>query len=135
MEFSPFLNTALEWMTSPAFGTVKIAAVAYVGLLWLSLIIWVTRDSMARSKSFLFQAFSIVLNIGLPGLGALLYLVIRPGKTQTEKNLESMEEKLFAGKPAQGENGRCPFCGHNAERQKVTLKPASRVRLKKVQNL
>ncbi len=85
------LNQFLEFLSSDTFVTLKIISLSYFGLLWLSIIIWVTRDSLSRSNSILFQAFSILLNIAIPYLGALLYLIIRPGKTRIERYYEELE--------------------------------------------
>lgn len=91
-----FLNTAIEFISSPSFGTMQIVGVSYVGLLWLSIIIWVTRDSINRSNSLIFQTFSIVINIAVPILGVILYLIIRPGKTSMEKYYEEIEHKMIS---------------------------------------
>ena len=101
-----FLNTALEFISSPAFGTIQIVAIAYVGLLWLSIIIWVTRDSINRSGSLLFQTFSSVINIVGPILGVILYLIIRPGKTNMEKYYEEIEHRMIA----EGDDGSSSTC-------------------------
>lgn len=70
-------------------------AIVYVGLLWLAIIIWVTRDSISRSSSLLFQTFAILLNIGIPILGVLLYLIIRPSQTLLERYYQDMEQRLL----------------------------------------
>ncbi len=101
-----FLNTAIEFISSPTFGTIQIVAIAYVGLLWLSIIIWVTRDSINRSNSLIFQTFSIVINIVVPILGVILYLIIRPGKTSMEKYYEEIEHKMIS----EGDDGSSCTC-------------------------
>ncbi len=85
------LTGLIEFMSSNTFGTVKVVTVGYFSLLWLAIIIWVTRDALARSNSILFQAFSILLNIAVPVLGVLLYLIIRPGRTRLERYYEELE--------------------------------------------
>ena len=82
-------------ITSPSFKTLQLAIVVYVGLLWLSIIVWVTRDAISRSNSLMFQVFAILLNIGFPVLGTLLYLIIRPGKTVMERYYEELEHRLI----------------------------------------
>jgi len=82
-------------MSSPTFGTIQIVAISYMGLLWLAIIIWVTRDSINRSGSLIFQTFAILINIIVPILGVLLYLIIRPGKTNTERYYEELEHRML----------------------------------------
>ncbi len=85
----------LNFFTSPDLQTVQMAIVIYVGLLWLSIIIWVTRDAISRTNSLLFQVFAILMNIVFPLLGILLYLIIRPSKTVLERYYEELEHRLI----------------------------------------
>jgi len=85
----------LSFLTSPTLKTLQLSVVVYLGLLWLSIIIWVTRDAINRSNNLLFQAFAILLNIVFPVLGTLLYLIIRPGKTVAERYYEELEHRLI----------------------------------------
>jgi RNA polymerase subunit RPABC4/transcription elongation factor Spt4 len=89
-----FLTNLVDFMSSPNFGTIQIVALSYLGLLWLSIIIWVTRDSIHRSNSLLFQTFSILINIIVPILGVLFYLIIRPNRTSLEKYYEDLEQRM-----------------------------------------
>ncbi len=104
-----FLNTAIEFISSPTFGTIQIVAIAYVGLLWLSIIIWVTRDSINRSNSLIFQTFSIIINIAVPILGVILYLIIRPGKTSMEKYYDEIEHRMITDSD-DGSSCTCDKC-------------------------
>jgi len=90
------LNTIMDFLSSPSFEIVKFAVLGYFGLLWLAIIIWVTRDSIHRSNSLIFQTFSILINIAIPILGVLLYLIIRPAKTNLERYYEELETRLLA---------------------------------------
>jgi len=92
----PIINDILEFISSPTFNVVEIVVVSYIGLLWLSIIIWVTRDSIHRSNSLFFQTFSILINIAIPIIGSLLYLIIRPGQTTAERYYEEMEHKMLS---------------------------------------
>lgn len=49
-----------------------------------------TRDIMLRTKSFAYQFASILLVAGLPVVGYLVYLLIRPARTIKERELEAM---------------------------------------------
>lgn len=90
-----FINKIITFISSPSFEMVQMVGVVYIGLLWLFIIIWVTRDSIHRSKSLLFQTFSILINIAIPILGVLLYLIIRPSQTLVEKYYQEMEQRLL----------------------------------------
>lgn len=89
------LDALLTFIDSPSFRNFQLGAIAYIGLLWLSIIIWVTRDAIHRSDSLIFQVISILLNIIFPILGVLLYLIIRPAKTSVERYYEALEHRLI----------------------------------------
>lgn len=126
---SPMLANIVDFMGSDAFGTLKIGTLAYFALLWLAIIIWVTRDALQRSESILFQAFAILLNIAVPILGVLLYLIIRPNKTRVEKYYEELERSMLEGEnvaeqntcdkcltPTDKDYGFCPNCGESLKK-------------------
>ena len=71
------------------------AAVLYVSLLWIALIVWVTRDIVGRTKSITLQVICIVLVAALHGFGAVLYLLLRPPKTLSERYFEHAELHLL----------------------------------------
>jgi len=89
------INNLIDLMSSPSFKMIQLIFVIYIGLLWLSVIIWVTRDAIQRSDSLFFQVIAIMLNIVFPILGILLYLIIRPGKTTAERYYEELEHRLI----------------------------------------
>jgi len=89
------INDVMDLLGSQSFKTIKLIFVIYIGLLWLSVIIWVTRDAIQRSDSLIFQVIAIMLNIVFPILGIFLYLIIRPGKTTTERYYEDLEHRLI----------------------------------------
>ncbi len=78
--------------------TLQIGALAYFGILWLFLIIWVTRDAIDRSESLAFQTFAILLNIAMPVLGALAYLILRPRQTNAERFRQDLELQILIRK-------------------------------------
>lgn len=88
-------NKMIEFINTPSFKTFELVIIIYFGLLWLSVIIWVTRDAINRSHSLIFQVIAILLNILFPILGILLYLIIRPGKTTAERYYEELEHQLI----------------------------------------
>jgi len=103
-----YINTLLEFIINPSFKTIQLAVVVYIGLMWLFIIVWVTRDAIHRSDSLIFQVISILMNIVFPILGILLYLIIRPGKTTTERYYEELEHRLILesiGEEKKGKKG------------------------------
>jgi RNA polymerase subunit RPABC4/transcription elongation factor Spt4 len=128
----PIINSIIEFISSPTFSTVQIIVIAYFGLLWLAIIIWVTKDAIHRSNSVLFQTFSILINIAVPILGVLLYLIIRPSRTTLEKYYEELEQNVVDGGAGDSKNacGKCltpvepdyKFCPNCGESVKKTCR-------------
>lgn len=123
------LTETFDFLTSDAFGTLKIGILAYFALLWLAVIIWVTKDALQRSNSIIFQSFSILLNIVVPILGVLLYLIIRPSKTRMERYYEELERNMLEGEnqieqnscdkcltPVDKDYSFCPNCGEGLKK-------------------
>ncbi|MCK5602414.1 hypothetical protein KAR91_11105 [Candidatus Pacearchaeota archaeon] len=97
------LDAIIDFLSTPSFQTIQLAVIVYIGLLWLAIVIWVTRDAIHRSDSLIFQVVAILLNIAFPILGTLLYLIIRPGKTTTERYYEELEHRLILESIGEGE--------------------------------
>jgi hypothetical protein len=125
----PALTDTVNFLSSDLFGTLKLVALGYFSLLWLAIIIWVTRDVLQRSSSIVLQAFSILLNIAVPFLGVLLYLIIRPGKTRMERYYEELERNVLESETPEGQNACskcltpadkdfsfCPNCGESLKK-------------------
>jgi hypothetical protein len=60
------------------------------GALAVFLVFYTTRDILLRTNSFLYMFFCILLVAVLPGVGFLLYILIRPPRTIKERELEKM---------------------------------------------
>lgn len=73
----------------------QIAMIA-LAVLVVYLILFVTRDIILRTHSFLYQVFSILLTAVLPILGFFLYLLIRPSTTIFERSLDQKVGLLLA---------------------------------------
>lgn len=129
------LNETVSFLTSDTLGNLKIASLGYFALLWLAIIIWVTKDALQRSNNIFFQAFSILLNIAIPILGILLYLIIRPGKTRMERYCEELERNMLEGEntgelnickkcltPADKDYSFCPNCGESLKKNCIKCK-------------
>lgn len=76
----------------------------YFAILWISLIVWVTRDVITRSNSVIFQAISILLNTFFPVFGLIIYLLLRPNKTLLDNYYEEVELKALS------KDFYCPSC-------------------------
>jgi hypothetical protein len=83
MQFLVFLS---ENPTLRLFQFVLLAT----AVLAVYLVFFVTRDVLLRSRSFFFQFISIILTAGLPIVGFLLYLLLRPSRTLKESEMEAM---------------------------------------------
>ena len=59
------------------------------------LILFVLRDILLRTHSFLYQVFCVVLVAALPVIGFLLYLLIRPSRTIAERTLEHKIDEVL----------------------------------------
>ncbi|MBN2306546.1 zinc ribbon domain-containing protein [Candidatus Peregrinibacteria bacterium] len=103
------LTDTVDLIGQDTFGTLKTAILIYFALLWIAIIIWVTKDVLQRSNSIIFQAIAILLNIAIPILGILLYLIIRPSKTRMERYYEELERNMLEGDTA-GEKNTCDKC-------------------------
>ena len=128
----PTASTFLDWFTPfslslPGNGLqfFGILIVGYIALLWLALIIWVTRDIMHRTSNAVFQLGAILLNIFLPVLGLVIYLILRPQRTLLEKYHEDLEYRLLeggedicfsCGAPGKETFAFCPNCGEALQR-------------------
>lgn len=100
---------------SPVSKLLLQGVLIFLGLLWFALLIWVGRDIVQRSNSVVLQIFVLLLNILLPGLGLILYLILRPSKTLAEQYCEAMECQMFSTcprcqTPVESEFFYCPSC-------------------------
>lgn len=82
-------------------------ALIYLGVIWLTMVVWVILDSIKRSQSFFFQLFAALLVLLFNILGLVIYMVIRPGMTLQEEYDEALEREYIL-KQTMGD--RCPKC-------------------------
>jgi uncharacterized protein YacL len=88
----PSYTEVIEWLINPEISrTVILCFIGYLFLLWIALIIWVTKDIIGRTNSIVFQIISIFLVVFLNIFGILIYLAIRPSKTLIENFFEDLE--------------------------------------------
>jgi RNA polymerase subunit RPABC4/transcription elongation factor Spt4 len=81
---------------------------AYLLVMWVAALYWVYRDAMARSRDPLasYLAVGAVLLFNLPGL--LLYLILRPKSTLTERYEQQLEAEALLHEIQ--DQPSCPQC-------------------------
>ena len=98
-----------------------VAAVIYFTVLYVAVAFWVVRDARRRSDSWLFAVFAGLIGLGLPFLGVLLYLIIRPPRTLDEERALQLEEQALAEEDVVElpTSRPCPSCGREIEQDFV----------------
>jgi len=93
----PSLSEIIAWGTSPNVSRIIIAIlVGYIILLWISIIIWTTKDIVSRSNNVIYQLVSILLVVIFNLFGLIIYITIRPAKTLIEKFFEDLEYEALS---------------------------------------
>lgn len=93
----PTLSDVIAWGTTPNVSRIIIAfLIGYLVLLWISIIVWTTKDIISRTNNVVYQLISILLVVVLNIFGLLVYLGIRPAKTLIEKFFEDLEYEALA---------------------------------------
>lgn len=96
------------------------AGILVAGVLWLSLAYWALKDARSRSQNAAFHILAMVINLAVPLLGLIVYLLIRPSMTLIEERALELEAEALAGSPLENEEIRpCPACGRDIERDFV----------------
>jgi len=103
-------------------------AAAFAAALWLSLIIWTYRDIRRRARDPLVRilAILVVAVLFLPGI--LIYLILRPQRTQEEEFQQTLEEEALL--QSIEDSALCPGCGRRVKDEWVAC-PSCYTRLKK----
>jgi len=90
--------------------------IVYFFVIWISIIIWVTRDIINRTNNIFFQIISILIVLFWTPLWVVIYLLIRPSKTLFEKyyeeaSLEEVIDDVWENKKALlDEDLKCHYC-------------------------
>ena len=101
-------------------GPIPWIAAAYGVLLWMALAYWSLNDARSRSENAGFHLLAMGLNLVLPLLGLVIYLLVRPGTTIAEERALEMEAEALAGGVPDTEDTRpCPACGRDIEKDFV----------------
>lgn len=84
-----------DWQATARLGSLLFGA--YLLILWLATILWVYRDTQARTREPAAQAIGVALVVVFPLLGVVLYLLVRPRETLAEAYERYLDrEALFA---------------------------------------
>ena len=75
--------------------------------------IWAFRDIHSRSHDFLAQILATLLVLLLPGIGLIVYLLLRPKETLAEAYERSLEQEALL--QAIEEPEACPGCGQRVK--------------------
>jgi len=83
--------------------------VAFVIALWLGVAYWVYKDARRRIRDGWLVALAVLLGLGLPFLGAFVYMLFRPPEyledvRERELEIRAMEERLSL------RDNQCPVC-------------------------
>jgi RNA polymerase subunit RPABC4/transcription elongation factor Spt4 len=117
------LDTIISYLT--IFAAVMGALFA---ALWLSLIIWAFRDMRARTRDPFAQLLAALLVAVLPGVGIIIYLILRPPETLAEAYERALEEEALLQEIE--ERPACPGCSRTVESNWI-LCPHCHTRLRK----
>lgn len=101
---------------------------ALLAAIWLSMIIWTFRDMRARSRDPFAQILATLVVALLPGVGLLVYLILRPPETLAEAYERALEEEALLQEIE--ERPACPGCSRTVDRNWL-LCPHCHTRLRK----
>ncbi len=87
--------------------------IAFLVALWLSMIIWTWRDIRSRTQDVVLQAIGTILTAVFPGLGILLYLILRPRQTLADLYERQLEEESLLAEMT--ERQTCPTCHYRVD--------------------
>ena len=101
---------------------------AFIGALWLSLVIWTYRDIRARARDPLARilAFLVVALLFLPGV--VVYIILRPARTLEDEYQHTLEEEALL--QAIEDSPVCPGCSRKVKEQWMVC-PNCQTKLKK----
>lgn len=110
------IGTLEKIMNSSVISWVLAGVVLYIAILWIAIILWVTKDITNRTNNVALQIVCISLVIFLtPIFGLVMYLIVRPGKTLIERYYEEFELDLINDEEQSKEVEHCPYCTAKTE--------------------
>lgn len=133
------INFDYLWFLSDIFSKVTFETflkivIIYIFILWIAIIIWVTKDIINRTDNIFLQVFSILTVIIWTPLWIVIYLLIRPSKTLFESYYEEwfMDEDIkdFSSELVKQEKLKCFNCNFDINLD-YKFCPNCRIKLKK----
>lgn len=104
--------TLLDFLTSTlAFQILKWVTIAFVALLYATLIIWTVRDARSRSRNRTVWILGGLLVLVFNVFGMVVYMILRPTLTLEEKANLELESRLLAGEDSDANMHTCTQCG------------------------
>lgn len=89
-----FLDPFLLFLSDdPLLRSIQAGLVS-LGAFLIFLVFFTTRDILLRTRSFAYMALCILLVALLPGIGFLLYLLIRPSSTIRQREQDALIREL-----------------------------------------
>jgi RNA polymerase subunit RPABC4/transcription elongation factor Spt4 len=86
---------------------------ALLAAVWLSLIIWTFRDMRSRSRDPFAQILATLVVALLPGIGLLVYFILRPRETLAAAYERALEEEALLQEIE--ERPACPGCSRTVD--------------------
>lgn len=97
----------------PILRIIGIVLAIYLGVVWLSLVVWTYQDIRTRSDNLLVQLFSTLLVLLFFAPGYWIYLLLRPKETLAEAYARSLEREYIL--QDMEERPVCPTCQRGVE--------------------
>ncbi|HLD71281.1 MAG TPA: PLD nuclease N-terminal domain-containing protein [Candidatus Peribacteraceae bacterium] len=88
----------------PLFRSLQLGLIA-IAVLDVFFILFTTRDIILRTHSFVYQLVCILLVAFLPFIGFFLYLLIRPSRTNMQRETDRMLREVLKSKKSVGGDG------------------------------
>lgn len=97
-------------------GSLLVILGIYSVVLYLAIAYWALKDARERSDSVGLHYFALFINLLLPLLGLLIYLLVRPGTTLVERRALELESQALALTDGEEDQRPCPACGREIEK-------------------
>ena len=100
-------------------GPILVVVEVYLVILYLAIAYWALKDARSRSDSAGLHYFALFINLLVPLLGLLVYLLVRPGSTLVERRALELEAEALTQTSQEEDVRPCPACGREIEKDFV----------------
>ncbi|MEA2646987.1 MAG: hypothetical protein QOE92_2070 [Chloroflexota bacterium] len=100
-------------------GPLVVIGIVYGVVLWLALAYWALKDARSRSEDPGFHLFSMAINLLVPLLGLIVYMLVRPSMTLAEHRSLELEAEALTSTAQKEDTRPCPACGREIEHDYV----------------